>query len=224
MSIQGGPLVWALAMAVCAGGLAAAESELPEISHDGLHLIADSEVAAAWVRPGADLGVYRRLMIEEVEVAFRQNWERDQNRGSVHRVRSRDVERIKQAMADLFHEVFVDELEGEGGWEIVKKPEGDVLLLRPKILDLDVSAPDLNRAGRSRNFASSAGAATLLLELYDSVSGEILARAVDRQADNATIMWRTNRVTNTAAARRILTRWARLLRDRLDELHGNSAD
>ena len=84
---------------------------------------------------------------------------------------------------------------------------------------------NINRgAGRSRNFASSAGAATLLLELYDSVSGEIMARAVDRQADNETIMRWTNRVTNTGAARRIFTRWARLLGDRLDELRGNGAE
>ena len=88
--------------------------------------------------------------------------------------------------------------------------------------DLDVTAPDVARSGRSYNFASSAGAATLYLELYDSVSGEILARAVDRKAARhpGDLMRWSNKVTNRSDARRVFAGWAGLLRARLDEIHG----
>jgi hypothetical protein len=63
---------------------------------------------------------------------------------------------------------------------------------------------------------------TLVIELYDSVSNEILARAIDRRRTynvGNVLRW-TTRGTNRDAARRILRIWANLLVSRLDEIHG----
>lgn len=216
MVMAGGMLMLTLA----ASSALAGEDKPAEVSHDGLHLVPDTKVAAAYVKPDADLGAYGRVMILDTYVAFRKNWARDQNRSSIYKITNRDIEKIKQATAELFREVFVEELDTEGGYPVVDSPDTDVLLLRPAIIDLDVTAPDLDRAGRSYNFASSAGAATLYLELYDSVSGEILARVIDRKASSGHVMRWSNKVTNRVEAKRILAGWAGLLRDRLDELHG----
>ncbi|MBW2578883.1 MAG: DUF3313 domain-containing protein, partial [Deltaproteobacteria bacterium] len=58
-------------------------------------------------------------------------------------------------------------------------------------------------------------------ELFDSVSNEILARAIDRRTARnvGNIRW-TTRGTNRDAARRILRRWAGMLVAKLDEVHG----
>ena len=199
-----------------------AEDKLPEVSHDGLHLVPGTEVAAAWVKPDADFSGYHRVMILDAYVAFRKGWLRDKNRSSVHRITNSDVERIKKDVAGLFHETFVEVLSEKEGYPVVEAAGDDVLLLRPAIIDLDVTAPDLPTAGRSYTFAASAGAATLYLEHYDSVSGEILARAIDRKAANhpGDIMRWANKVSNRAEAKRVIAGWARLLRDRLDEIHG----
>ena len=205
------------------GGTLAAAAEGPaELTHDGLVLVHDTKVMAAWVKPGADFSVYDRVMMLQAYVAFRSGWQRDQNRSSVNRVTNRDVQRIKDEMANLFREVFVEELSSDGGFEVVDTPDTDVLLVRPAIIDLDVTAPDTRSAGRSRSFASTAGAATLYLELFDSVSGEILARAVDRQAANrpGDVMRISNTVTNRAEAKQVLAGWADLLRQSLDEVRG----
>lgn len=193
-----------------------------EMTHDGLHLVPGTEVAAAWVKPGADFGDYDRIMLLEPYVAFRKDWVDEQRRNSVNRISPRDVERMKTDLTELFREVFVDVLDSEGGYPVVNEANLDVLLVRPAIIDLDVTAPDLPSAGRSYNFAASAGAATLFLELYDSVSGEILARAIDRKADDRRggVMQWTNSGTNRAAAKKALAEWANLLRQRLDEIHG----
>ena len=216
-------LVLALACTPISATLQAAE-EPPEVTYDGLHRLHETEAALAYAKPDVDLSVYDRLLILDCPVAFRKNWQRDKNRdalGLSGRVSDADMERIKNDMAELFREVFIEELDEEGGYEVVDKPAEDVLLIRPAIIDLDVEAPDLRTAGRTRTFTSSAGAATLYIELYDSVSGEILARAIDRKADRdyGTMQW-TSRVTNAAAAKRIVRVWAGLLRQRLDEMHG----
>ncbi len=199
-----------------------AKDEVPEVTHDGLHLLPDTKVAIAWVKPDADFSGYQRVMILDAYVAFRKGWLRDQNRGSIHRITNSDVERIKGDVAELFHETFVEVLGEKGGYPVAETADADVLLLRPAIIDLDATAPDVETTGRSYTFAASAGAATLYLELYDSVSGEILARAIDRKAANhpGDIMRWANKVSNRAEAKRVIAGWARLLRDRLDEIHG----
>ena len=203
-----------------------AEDKLPEVSHDGLHLVPGTEVAAAWVKPDADFGSYDKVMILDAYVAFRKGWMRDKNRSSVHRITHSDVERIKKDVAGLFHETFVEVLSEKEGYPVVEAAGDAVLLLRPAIIDLDVTAPDVDTAARSRTYAASAGAATLYLELYDSVSGEILARAIDRKAANhpGNFMRWTNRMTNRAEARKVLAEWAGLLRDRMDQIHGKGED
>ena len=217
-----------LLISVLAAGSAAGKKkaeEVAKVTHDGLHLVPGTEVAAAWVKPDADFSGYERIMLLDAYVAFRKNWEMEQRRSSVHRVTTRDIERMKTEMAELFREVFVEELSGEDGYPVVDTAETDVLLLRPAIIDLDVTAPDVRSTARSYNFAASAGAATLFLELYDAVSGEILARAIDRQVagETAFVQW-TDKMTNRAAARDVLAKWAGLLRKRLDEIHAKPGE
>ena len=123
-------------------------------------------------------------------------------------------------MAEAFREVFIEELTENDGYELVDAPAEGVLLIRPAIIDLEASAPDTRSAGRSYTFVDSAGAATLYIELYDSVTGEILARAVDRKADRShgTMQW-ASQVSNRSDAKRILRTWAGWLRERMDEIH-----
>ena len=188
------------------------------ISFDGLVPVEDPSVAAAYIDPEADFSVFQRVAILDPFVAFRSNWQRDQNRSRTSRVSANDMERIKADVAHLFKQVFTERLEADGGFEVVNGANTDVLLLRPAIIDLDITAPDTMRAGRSRTFTASSGAATLYLELFDSLSGQIIGRAVDRQgvrSAGGTVSW-SSRVTNSADAQRIFGRWADTLRDFLD--------
>ena len=131
---------------------------------------------------------------------------------------SNDVEKIKNRLAEEFQAVFVKTLQ-DGGYDVVEELAEDVLLVRPAIINLDVNAPDTPTAGRSTTYTSSAGEMTLYLEIYDSVTGDLLAKALDRRFDSARggyYTW-TNSVTNKAAAERILKGWAEILLDALNE-------
>jgi hypothetical protein len=204
-----------LAVALCAACATETSTRNLEVTHDGLERVHNSKVERAWVKPGVDFSQYTEVGLLDCFVAFRRNWRMNHSG-----VRQRDMERITSTLSDEFRTVFTEVLE-KGGYPVVEETGDHVLLIRPAIIDLDVAAPQTSSGGRSDSFTASPGVMTLVLELYDSVSNEILARAIDRRrARNAgSIRW-TTAGTNRQAARRILRRWADLLVSRLDEVHG----
>ena len=191
-----------------------AQEEDVNTTFDGLQRVDGARVGVAYIDPKADFSEFRRVAILDPFVAFRSNWQRDQNRSRSRNISSRDMDRIKDDMQSLFRDVFTQRLEA-AGFQIVNQTDYDVLVLRPAIINLDISAPDLRQPGRSRTFSASGGEATLYLQLVDSVSGDVIGRAVDRsvaRSGGSQITW-ANRVTNLADARRVMGRWADILVD-----------
>lgn len=206
------------------GSLYAKDNELPEVTVDGLHHVSDSELAIVYAKPGADFSEYNRVYLADAYVAFKKNWRRDQNQGGRLKVTTNDMNKIKAELAELFREVFTETLT-EGGYELVTERADDVLLVKPAIINLDVTAPDTMSMGRSRTYSESSGEMTLYVELYDSVTDDLLAKALDRQFDRETgyFEWQ-NSVTNRAAANRILKEWANVLKEGMDEARGVKAE
>ena len=211
----------AVAGILCAS-TAIATDKLPETSHDGLVLQKGTELAAVYIKPGADFSGYDKLAILDCYVAFKKNWQRDQNEDRMsmtQMVTKKDMDEIRTWLVAEFKKVLVEELQTEGGYEVVDHGAEDVMIIRPAIIDLDVEAPDTMSPGMSATFSASAGEMTLYMELFDSVTSEIIARVVDAEAARDTGMIR-NRATNKAEADRILRKWADILRDHLDKVHG----
>ena len=187
---------------------------------DGLELIDDTRLALVYAQPYANLGQYNKIYLDNAYIAFKKNWQRNQNRSQAHKVSSDDMSRIKSELSSLFREVFSKTLI-EGGYELVTERDNDVLLVRPSIINLDITAADTNSANRTQSFSETAGEMTLYLELYDSVTDDLIAKALDRQMDRRTgfFQWQ-NHVTNRAAANRILQVWANVLKEGLDDARG----
>ena len=190
----------------------------PEVSLDGLEQVEKTRRKAVYRAPGVDWAVYDKIMIDDVTVAFRKNWQRDQNRNQGSRIRTEDMDRIRNGMADLFDEVFTAELSEKGAYEITAETGENVLRIRPHIVDLDVYAPDpRHAAGRQRSYAESAGRMTLKLELYDSETGDLLAVAREsKEAPRRGYLQWSNSVTNRKEFRLMLQGWARDLRKGLE--------
>jgi uncharacterized protein YceK len=219
-------LLLVLAAAAGLGGCASSTSStLPEVTAEGLKRIDSKKVDTVYWADGATLAPYDAVMILDAPVSFRKNWLRDYNSNRMDlssRATQQDVERIKTALSEAFREEFTKTLE-QAGYKVVDEAAANVLLLRPAIIDLDVSAPDLQTAGISRTYTASAGEMTLYMELYDSVTGDKIGEVADRQrAMDSGRMTYTNRVSNRAEANRMLRKWAGLLVDALDEANGKS--
>ncbi len=190
-----------------------AKEKLPDVSSDGLNLVPDTKVYAAYTKPGATLDQFTKVKILDCYVDFVKNWQRDYNFDEVGlsgRVSDKDAEEIKQRLAEEFNKMFVEEL-GKKGYVVVEEVGADILLLRPALINVDVTAPDTMSASMSRTFVRSAGSMTLYLELYDSSTSELIARIIDPQADRQGSVGASNRTTNRIAADRILRDWATLL-------------
>ena len=163
----------------------ASADDLPRTTHDGLVLLEDSKVRAAYIKPGASLEPYSRLVLLDCYVAFTKDWQKEHNREAVglgERVSDEDMARIKERLAAEFRKVFSQELEEEGGYEIVDGVGPDVLILRPAIINLNPVAPDVGAPGWSHTLVTSVGQMTLYLELYDGPTGDIIARIVDPES------------------------------------------
>lgn len=197
----------------------------PDTTEEGLERVKDSNADAVYVMRGADFSGYDQVWLDDASVAFKKNWQRDQNRSvrsASGRVTEADMQNIRDGLAGLFREVFTEELTS-GGYTMVSAPAQNVLRIKPAIVDLSVNAPDTNRMGSTTTYSESAGEMTLHLELYDSQTGALIAKAMDRRKDpqRGYMQWQST-VANTQAAKRILSDWAKSLREGLDEARASS--
>jgi hypothetical protein len=196
----------------------------PQVSKDGLQLQKQTKQRLVYLKPGATFSQYNRVAILECYVEFRKNWARDYNSEHVqleNQVTDDDIRRMKSTLSAEFKKVFVGELT-KGGYQGVDAAAPDVLVLRPALVNVDVTAPDLMTANMERTVVRSAGQMTLYLELWDSTTNKILARVMDAEADQQPFAQPANRVTNTTAADTILKSWADELVGHLDAVHGKA--
>jgi hypothetical protein len=208
-------VIFALAVAPELG----AKESPPEVTPEGLHLKKSTQSRLVYVRPGATLAPYKRVAILDCLVEFEKDWQKDFNTSRIgleDRVSDADVERMKTGLAAEFKKVFAEELSKKGGYQVVDVAAPDVLVLRPALINVEVNAPDLMSPGFRATVVRSAGQMTLYLELWDSASSTLLGRVIDAKADTSGMAMAASRVTNVAAADRILEGWARELREHLD--------
>jgi hypothetical protein len=92
------------------------------------------------------------------------------------------------------------------------------LRITASLIDLVVRVPT-QREGRQDVYTRSYGLVTVILELHDSQSGEILVRAGDRRdptRDTSAGLARVSPTFVRSDTMRLFQYWANLLRERLD--------
>jgi hypothetical protein len=193
--------------------------EKPPENWDGLERRKVKGLDNVYVRPDVQFTPYKSVQLEPTSVEFQKNWAKSQDFN--RRPSAEDMQKIKDKLSELMREGFTQELV-KGGYTVVDAPADDTLLVRTAIINLFINAPDLQDAGITRSYTTSAGSMTLVLEARDGPSGQLLARVVDSRSDDqagGSLMW-TNSATNTADAKRMIAEWAKRLRQSLDKLNG----
>jgi hypothetical protein len=200
---------------------AASKADVEEaMSHDGLRKISVKGIDLAYARPGATLAGYNRIKLDPIEVAFHRDWDPTMSRSRI-KISAEQREAIRTSVAKLVQEEFAKELQRNSSYQLVNEAGPDVLRVKTNIVNLRVAAPDTGTAGPARTYVVSAGEMSLVAELYDSETGEVLARVVDRrEARSSPTLVYTNNVTNENEFRVIASTWARILRSSLDKAHG----
>lgn len=188
----------------------ATNSSQPPATWDGLEYRAGKGTGALYVRPGDEFKAYRTVIIDPLVVAIDKDWNPvlstipvGQGVAPDH-MSSREIEHVKDTIASEFHDIFVKEL-AAGGYEIVQRPAGDTVRVSPGIADVYMES-------------KYGGAMTLVMELRDAPSGQLLARLVDKKTGDMGFLQFPDSVTDNVNFRRAVQAWARRLRAGLDEM------
>jgi len=220
----------ALLMSLVLGGCETTEAPVlesgpnAEVTHDGLVRVRWSRFKYVWAKPRADFGLYERVMMDPVSVAYKRpptsgTIERDLGRGNFA-LSERQMDDLKR----YFGEAFEKQLSKLDNFTLVDAPGSQTLRVEAAIIDLVVNVPTESSAGRDSVFTTSAAEMTLVMELRDSITGEILARVADRrdtQSGSGAIsdLTYSTPAANAGALRLLFQHWAKLLASRLDAIH-----
>ncbi len=165
------------------------------------------------VAPGAKLANYKRVILDPVEVEFKEGWQQ-RNPG----VNADDVTRIRSQAGAAFREIFGFALSANGGYPLTMQPAADVLRVSTRISDLEIAKSPADAATQRPSYVVSSADLVLLMDLRDSTSDTLVVRAMDRGTGRAAgDMHITDSVENSSEARRALETWAQLLREALDD-------
>ena len=210
----------AVVLALGISGVAAAKEPTPD-SWDGMPRVKRPGLDAVYLREGASLAKYKKVMLDPVEVSFDKNWDPNNKITGTNIYAGPgkvDAEAIRVDLEKLARDVTKRELERKNGYPLVDAVGEDVLRVHARIVDLYINAPDRMDPG-SRAFVVSAGEMTLVADLYDSQTNTLIGHVIDRERGlerGPFDLQVANRVTNTAEADRILSMWATRLRKALD--------
>ena len=190
-----------------------------EATFDGLLPVRHSNFARAWVDPDIDLSGYTKIMGGGAQFQFRAARKPAGTEAGRSKRNQTDFpisEKNQIRLAETAGEIFEAELRKSTRFEWTEEKGEDVLTIRGQMLDIASHVPPL-QAGRTEIYLTSVGQITLVLEVVDSISGEVLARAAERR-ELTTSMGnaRNNPVTTWSTFRQIAQLWASQLRNGLD--------
>jgi len=213
-SIRLGILVLVAAAASGCGPQPTQPKPIGQINIEGLQQVPARNFEVAFVRPGTRFGDYTKLMVDELELAFRTP-DREQNQFPLGEDQKT---RFRAAMATAFGKEL-GELEAV---EIVSAPGPETLALHVRVQDIVARAPGRRVGGGRAGFAlETVGEMTLVLELRDSQSEEVLVRAFDRRALEGAAMVSGNGVVSTwEGVDRVVASSASRSREGLERLLG----
>jgi hypothetical protein len=163
--------------------------------------VENSRVDSSYIAVGADFSKYDRLSAEDMGIFFPTN--------------RAPSEADQQRARELFREAFMAQL---SGYEVVRNGEGPTTLqVQASLIDFTNAAPgDAMSVGREMRDFAKPGSIIFLMELKDSMSGEVLARAGD-SAEIPAFSTSPDVLTDWDAVEAAAQRWAMMFREFLDE-------
>jgi hypothetical protein len=189
-----------------------------EMTHDGLRRVDRAAFARVWVKPGADLSRFDAILLAPPSFHYRAV---RRSAGSMDR-EFEVPENRRDEFERIVSESFTRALSRSRHFAVASEPGPETLLIVTAIHDVVSNMPP-RRSGRDRTYVSRIGEATIVLELRDSESNEVIARAAERRAvEPISGMVSTNSVRPTSEVRREAARWGSRLRSWLDSLREQS--
>ena len=160
----------------------------------------NANVEAAYIATDADFGRYTRLLGEDMGIFFPQQ----------SPLPDADLQRLRQ----IFRNAFLAELTA---YEIVENPGSEVMTVQASIIDLrNADISDVPNLRTGLDAVARPGVLVFLMEMRDSSTDRVLARAADSTA-NPRIGTRGSETTDWDDMQVAAQHWASLFRQFLDQ-------
>lgn len=215
-------IILAVSTVLALAGCAAKESSIQtgpnaEVTFDGLHKVDNAAFKNAWADPDIDFSRYNKFIAGGAVFEFRAV-KKGTSRASSQTefwIDDKSKEKLKEEVSAVFQE----ELVKSERFTETDTPAPDTIIIRGALHDI-VSRVPPEYVGRSDIYLSSVGEATLILEVIDSMSGEVIARAVERRSAERPggSAVRSSSVTTWSEVRRLARKWATKLRNGMDAI------
>lgn len=166
------------------------------------HRVPNTAVEYAYINQEADFSQYTKLMNGGLEIYYPEGEEGPD---------PADLDRIRGYFRDAFAAAIADD------YEVVAEPGPGVLKVSGQIIDMKMTSGGavFDVSGRLRDVVAH-GELTFLMEMSDSVSGQVLARAGDNSSDISA----ENDDASWEDVQRAAEYWASLFRSWLDSALG----
>ncbi len=170
------------------------------VTTQGFRNTNNPNVEASYIATDANFGKYRRLTAEDMGIFFPES----------SNLSGEDLQRIRL----IFRNAFLAELQG---YEIVDGAGPDTMMVQASIIDLrNASASEVPSLRRELSSAAKPGALVFLMEMRDSETGWVLARAADSTA-NPRVGTGDGSATDWHDVETAARHWASLFRQFLDQ-------
>ena len=196
------PFVW--------GGVGA---QVGSTNYEGLTEVRVQSLDHAQLRTNVVFSVYTGVMLGNVELAFRT----PDRSARQFALSDEQKDRLHAALTSAFLSEFVS----MQNLELVNTAGRDVLRLSVRLQDITAAVSTISgsNTGRAAMALKAVGEVTLVLELFDSQTGEILARAVDTKVVEGAAIARDGAVISKwDGIEQLCARWASTARMRLESL------
>ena len=184
--------------------------DLPESNFDGLQEVKSKYFSAAFIRPGVNFNDYQDLLLSKSELAFRTP-DRTKQQFPL-------TPEQKNRFSRLLDAQFAKELASSNTLQMTSSAGPQTLALDVRVQDIVAMVPPRSVSGVGDIALLALAEATLVIEISDSESEEILARVFDRRAIEGTAIAQKQGppITQWEEIEAVSRRWAATVRARLD--------
>ena len=184
--------------------------DLSGTNFDGLQEINSAYFSAAFMRPGVNFNDYQELLLGDTELAFRTP-DREKQQFPL-------TSKQKDQFRQLLDAQFSNEFAQSKTLRMTDVVGPEALRLNVRVQDIVAMVPPRSVSGVGDIALQALAEATLVIEISDSESGEILARVFDRRAFEGTAIAQRHAapITQWEEVDAVCIRWAETVRARLD--------
>jgi hypothetical protein len=185
-----------------------------ERTDDGLVRVPSRAAGGVYRNPDIEFTGYRRVSVEPLSIEYATGWQRQHPE-----VTEGGRKRIETEARKIFNEEFVKVLVGEGPYELAETRDPDVLLVVPRVIDLDIPAPEPDLQSGTKTYSPHPVRMQIVGELRDAVTNTLVLRVIMFEGQERypfDELRPANRVTNASEMRTGFNRWSRLVREALD--------